>query len=327
MTNVRERFETFPFDVPARIFERREDLLLAEPVPSADGRKRHRDHPPLQVVHFPPEYVAQPFAHPRGVYESEFLRLEWQTMNNRQPFYHRNCDVDEMSYQVTGVRTLMTDLGSIDLHPGDFSRLPVGVAHDNYGREDIHILFYVPGPVAEALPPARTAEVVIPPFEGWEPVITNELITECLGGTGHDIVMAPVDELTLLEQGKSEGERLQVLHPDATAPGTTWLYTSRDVWIGRTYAASGDGLTYRRLRNAEEIQYQVNGHRHLVTQRGTVRLEPGDFVRIPVGVAATSIHDGPSAHITLVSGRELPQVAETARTAERLDAPAIEALR
>lgn len=326
MGTVHERFETFPFDAPPRVFVRREELLLAEPLTPPDGRKRWRDHPEIQVVHFPPEYVAQPFAHPRGVYESDFMRLEWQTMNNRQPFYHRNCDVDEMSYQVTGVRSLMTDLGSVDLVPGDFSRLPVGVAHDNFGREDIHILFYVPAPVAEAHPHYRTSEVTTPPFEGWEPVVTNELITECLAGPGHDVVMAPTDELALLEHAKEESERLRILKP-ADAAGTTWLYTSSHVLIGRTFNASSDGRVYRRIRNADEIQYQLDGRRTLVTQRGTVALEPGDFVRIPVGVAFASVHHGPSAHLTVASARELPQVAETTKTAERLPADEIERLR
>ncbi|WP_067479106.1 hypothetical protein [Actinomadura hibisca] len=326
MSAVHEHFETFPFTAAPRVFLREEELLLAGPLAAADGRKRWRDHPPIEVVHFPPEYVEQPFAHPRGVYESAHLRLEWQTMNNRQPFYHRNCDVDEMSYQVAGVRSLMTDLGSVDLVPGDFSRLPVGVAHDNYGREDIHVLFYVPAPVSEAHPADRVSEVLIPPFDGWEPVVTNELITECLGGTGHDIVMAPMDELTLLEHAKTETERLQILRP-ADTPGTTWLYRSADVLIGRVWNEASDGRVYRRIRNAVEIQYQLSGERTLVTQRGTVRLVPGDFVQIPVGVAFTSVHAEPSAHIVLDSARELPRVAEATKVAERLPAARIEELR
>ncbi|MCP2338962.1 hypothetical protein [Actinomadura rupiterrae] len=323
---VRERFETFPFTGEARIFDREEELLLADPLAFPDGRKRARDHGPVEVVHFDPAYVRQPFAHPRGVYESDFLRLEWQTMDNRQPFYHRNCDVDELSYQVTGVRSLMTDFGSVDLVPGDFSRLPVGAAHDNYGREDIHLLFYVPAPVTETHPADRTSGVVIPPFDGWEPAVINELITECLGGTGHDIVLAPMDERVLLEQAARETERLKILRP-ADVPGTTWLYSGADVRIGRVFHEASDGRVYRRVRNAVEIQYQISGERTLVTQRGTVHLVPGDFVQVPVGVAFTSIHREASAHIVLNSARELPRVADATGFGERLPASAIEALR
>ncbi|HEX2312459.1 MAG TPA: hypothetical protein VHJ17_01920 [Thermomonospora sp.] len=325
MATVHEHLETFPFDAQPRVFERREELLLAEPLPAA--KKRFRDHPPIEVVHFTPTYVEQPFAHPRGVYESDFLRLEWQTMNNRQPFYHRNMDVDEMSYQVTGERTLMTDLGTVELTPGDFSRLPVGCAHDNYGREDIHLLFYTPAPVAELRPEVRRGELVIPPFPGWEAETVNELTTECLGGPGHDVVMAQADERLILEQVKHETDPIKVLRPDPTAAGTTWLYRSHLIMIGRTYAEASAGRVYRRIRNAEEIQYQISGTRTLVTQRGTVLLEPGDFVRIPVGIAFTSIHPEPSAHLTLVSGREVPQVHEGTRTAERVPVEELERLR
>ncbi|MDL4816516.1 hypothetical protein [Actinomadura opuntiae] len=326
MGTVRESFETFPFDAPPRVFERREEQLLGDPHTRPGAPRMGRGHPPIEVVHFDAEYVQRAFAPPRGVYESDFMRLEWQTMNGRQPFYHRNCDVDEMSLQVAGVRSLMTEFGTVDLVPGDFSRIPVGVAHDNYGREDIHVLFYVPAPVVEAVAAQRTSEVVIPPFEGWEPGEVNEMITQCLAGPGHDIVLAPTDERALLEQAKGETERIQVLRPD-DASGTTWLYRSSHVLIGRTVAEASDGRVYRRIRNAEEIQYQISGRRTLVTQRGTVLLEPGDFVKVPVGIAFTSIHHEPSIHLTVASAREVPQVTDATRTAERLPAAEIEALR
>lgn len=326
MGTVQESLEAFPFDAAPRVFRRREEQLLGDPVVRPGAPRMGRDHPPIEVVHLGAEYVDRPFAPPRGVYESDFLRLEWQTMNGRQPFYHRNCDVDEMSFQVTGVRTLMTDIGSVDLVAGDFSRIPVGVVHDNYGREDIHILFYVPAPVHEAIPAERTSRAAIPPFDGWEPSEINEMITECLAGPGHDIVLAPADEQALLEHAATETDRIQVLRP-GDAPGTTWVYRSSDVLIGRTWAQASDGRVYRRIRNAQEIQFQLDGRRTLVTQRGTVRLEPGDFVKVPAGIAFTSIHHEPSTHLTVVSAREVPRVTEATRTAERLPAAEIEALR
>ncbi|MGI5169054.1 hypothetical protein ACQEU3_32370 [Spirillospora sp. CA-253888] len=315
MDTVREHLETFPFDAPPRVLRRRADLLHAEPVLPPGAPKRWRDHPPVEVVHFPAEYREQAFAPPRDVYRGAHLRVEWQTMNGRQPFYHRNLAVDEISYQVAGVRTLMSDLGSVDMEPGDLSRLPVGVVHDNYGRADIHLLFYVPAPMAEALPADRTSRVAIPPFEGWEAAPVNELVTDGLSGPGQDVAIWPADERALLEQAEQEAERLRVLRP-ADAPGTTWLYTSRHVLIGRTFAASGDGRLYRRVRNADEVHYQLSGTRTLVTQRGTVQLEPGDFVRVPAGVAFTSVHAEPSAHLTLASETPLERVAEPTRTAE-----------
>jgi mannose-6-phosphate isomerase-like protein (cupin superfamily) len=330
MSTVQERFETFPFDTEPRVIDRQEDLLLADPVLPPGAVKLCRDHPPIEVVHcdagFPDRSPPPSSEAPIAVYGSEHLRLEWRTMDGRQSFYHRNCDAAEISFQIAGRRTLMTDLGTVELGPGDFSRIPVGVAHDNYGREDVHLLFYVPAPVDEALPAARTSEVLIPPFEGWEPVITNELITECLAGPDNDVVMAPTDELGLLEHAKDEPERIRVLRP-ADVPGMTWLYTSSHAHIGRALHASGDGRVYRRIRNADEIQYQVSGHRTLVTQRGTVELGPGDFVQIPVGVAFTSIHREPSEHIAVVTAREVHRVGEVARTGERFAAEAIEALR
>lgn len=52
------------------------------------------------------------------------LRVERQQMRGRQPFWHRNVDVDELSFQCAGERTLLTELGSCELRAGDWSRIP-----------------------------------------------------------------------------------------------------------------------------------------------------------------------------------------------------------
>jgi uncharacterized cupin superfamily protein len=318
MTTVHETQDGLPRREGSRTLERREDLLLGEPVPGPV--KLWRDHPPLEVVHFPQEYRAQPFAPPRGVYEAGHLRVEWQTMDNRQPFYHRNADVDELSYQIAGERTLMTELGTAEHRPGDFSRIPVGVAHDNYGRRESHLLFYVPAPVTEARPAARTSEPVLPPFPGWQPAVLNEVTTVCLGAGGHDVAISPVDEQQLLERVHQEKDRIPVLTAPR-APGTSWLYRSRDTALGTTVltGADADAAGWIRRLGADEIQYQISGHRTLVSQRGTVALGPGDLVRVPLGVAYTQVVHGvhgESRHLTLLSAETLPQVAATARTAE-----------
>ena len=322
---VHEYLDAFPFDAPPRKLRRREELLLAEPLP---GRGRPpRDYPPIEAVHFPPDYVDQPFVPPRGVYESAAVRIEWQTMNARQPFYHRNCGVDEISFQVCGERTIMTELGSVDVAPGEFALLPDGLAHDNYGRRDVHLLFYVPGPVERLGPVDRRSEARIPPFPGWAPAPINELVTEGVAGPGQDVALAPVDEQLLLAHADETEDRLEVLRPDGDAAATVWLYRSPEIMIGQTTADASTGHAYRRLRNAEEIQYQVSGTRTLVTQRGVLHLEPGDFVRIPRAVAFASIHAAPSTHLSLVSARPIPQVAKAARQAARLTPEDIDALR
>ncbi|WP_019630009.1 hypothetical protein [Actinomadura atramentaria] len=300
---------------PRRI-ERDEDALLAPPHPGP--MKLWRDHAPLTVVHFPQEYRAQPFAPPRGVYESGALRVEWQTMDNRQPFYHRNCDVDEIGFQIAGERTLMTEWGVLEHSPGDFVRLPRGLAHDNYGRKDSHLLFYTPASVAEEREPERTSAPVMPPFPGWEAGAVNEAVTSCLGAGGHDTAVFPIDERAVLDQVHREKDRLHVLRP-ADGYGTTPLYRSPGFRLAVVRLAATDPAeraVYRRNLDTDEVQYQVSGTRTLITQRGVADLGPGDFVRIPLGVAYTSVASGDTEHIRVLSSTELPQVAETARHAD-----------
>jgi mannose-6-phosphate isomerase-like protein (cupin superfamily) len=302
-------------DEPLRTIERDEDLLLSPPHPSSLPVKLWSDHEPLAVVHFPQEYRAQPFAAPRGLYESDQLRVEWQTMDNRQPFYHRNCDVEEIGYQIAGERTLMTELGTVEHRPGEFSRIPRGVGHDNYGRKESHLLFYSPAPVAEEAPAERTSEVIVPPFPGWQAAPANEAVTQCMGTPGHDITVFPLDEALLLGQAHQEKERLIVLRGTAV-PGHTWLYRSASFRLGTVRLAPSPGTAYYRTLDADEIQYQASGRRILVSQRGIIELGPGDLVRIPLGVAHTSICTGETEYIRLLTDRELPQVASTSRTAD-----------
>ncbi|WP_063043428.1 hypothetical protein [Nocardia pseudovaccinii] len=307
-------------DRPLRSIDRDEQLLLAPPYPSKMPIKLWRDRDPLTVVHYPQEYRAQPFAPPRGVYENAQVRVEWQTMDNRQPFYHRNCDVDEISYQIDGERTLMTELGIIEHRPGEFSRIPRGVAHDNYGRTESHLLFYIPAPVDELASPVRTSQPVSPPFEGWRPGEVNEAVTQCMGTPGHDIAVFPADETLLLGRVHSESARMNVL-PIGAGVGYSWLYAAATVRLGTVTLTRGDGIRrYRRTLDVDEIQYQIRGTRTLLTQRGIVELWPGDFVRIPLGVAHASICAEPSTHISLQSHLELPQIGETARAADPFSA-------
>ncbi|WP_439680806.1 hypothetical protein [Embleya sp. MST-111070] len=326
---VHEIVDAFDAAEPVRRIARREELLLGAPLPSP--ARPPRSYRPIEATHFPAHFVPQGFAPPKGIYESDHLRIERQTMAGfRQPFYHRNCDVDELSYQVYGTRTLMTELGSLDLVAGDFSRIPVTVAHDNHAHDDIHILFYVPAHVAELRPPVRTSEPVIPPFPGWEPGVRNLMTTECLGGPEHDIVMTPVDERLLLGQAETEAERVNVLRPSvgtAGADGTDWLYRSARIRIGHTTIDRSDGRLYHTHRDAEDIQYQIGGRRLLVTQLGVLELEPGDFVRIPVGVAFTDIVSEPSTHLTVLSALTVPQVAETTKVGRVLGVPELDRLR
>ena len=173
MTEVREHLDVFPFETAPRVLRRRESNLLARAEPGPIG-PLWSDAVPIEVVHFDQTYRKQPFAAPRFLYEGLQGRIEWQQMDFRQPFYHRNLDVDEMSYQIAGERTLMTEYGTAELRSGDCVRIPAGVCHDNWGRQESHILWYLPEPCLERLPAQRTTQPLIPPFPGWHrPRSTN----------------------------------------------------------------------------------------------------------------------------------------------------------
>lgn len=187
--------------------------------------------------------------------------------------------MDEISYQIQGGRTLMTELGTVELLPGDLVRIPVGVAHDNYGRKASHILWYFPAPIEEVGAVTRRSEVLIPPFAGWQAATVNEV-----------------------QVMSSAGDRNQI----------RWVFSGPQHAIGVTELSGSDGRTYTRHRNADDIQYQVAGTRLLVSANGSVELTPGTFVHIPVGVAYASITAGSSKHLTTVTTGKLTCVWEAA---------------
>ena len=333
MGRVTERFDVFPFLEPARKLLRDEQALLSPAVPPPMGI-RWDPVPPLRVIHFDQEFEDKKFSPPQILWEGDSGRIEWQQMDFRQPMYHRNLDVDEMSFQIYGPRTLMTEIGTVELLPGDLVRIPVGVAHDNWGRRASHILWYFPSPITEVGDVLRRSEVLVPPFEGWQPEMVNEVHTNCLGGRPVSVRTGPQhcdtavqlsDETLLLEQGHSETERLQVLHPEPSGNETDWVWQGPDHWIGLTSVTDSDGRTYTRHRNVDEVQYQVTGTRLLISANGVVELTPGTFVHLPVGVAYASIVAGTSTHVTTLCRGALECVydkaAESASwTPEEIDA-------
>ena len=326
MAIVTEHFDVYPFTGRARVLRRDERALLSRAVPAMPG-VAWDPIPPLKVIHFSQSYQEGAFVPPRILWEGETGRVEWQQMNFRQPMYHRNLDVDEISYQIQGGRTLMTELGTVELVPGDLVRIPVGVAHDNYGRKASHILWYFPAPIEEVGTVTRQSEVLIPPFAGWQAATVNEVHTDCLGGRHCDRAVQLSDETLLLEQARDEQDRLRVMSSAGERDQTRWVFSGPQHAIGVTELPASDGLTYTRHRDADEIQYQVAGTRLLVSANGTVELTPGTFVHIPVGVAYASITAASSKHLTTVTTGKLTCVWEAATESSRWSLEDIEAYR
>jgi uncharacterized cupin superfamily protein len=315
MQLVSEVIDGAPFDRPARSIQRDERKLFEKPDPNL-MRFVDANPPPLAVYAFPSAYEPIAFAPPRGVFEGKALRLEWQTINGRQPFYHRNADVDEIGYQICGERTQITECGTIELRPGQFSSIPVAVAHDNYGRSDIHLIFYVPGPAKPCVPPVAVGSYLATPFEGWEAKPMLEISTTGLGAPHCDVAYSMVDEVLLLKAALHCEDKMQVLEAPAPSGGVAWIYKAPGVWIGQAENDRTLDRTYVRHLCADEIQYQIEGRRTLVSQRGVVTLNPGDFTSIPMGCAFASVSDGPSKHLAILTSEHVPPVRAPDRLAD-----------
>ena len=318
MSIVTEIVDAYPSDDQVLRLERNEQLLFAKPGPPVSNFLQK--YPLLDVIHFPTKYTPSEFAPPRNVYSSEHIRVEWQKMSQRQPFYHRNADVDEISFHLTGSRTLLTERGSVDLKAGDFARIPVYTAHDNRGLDDVHLIFYLTTPAPEQVTPSRKTEMKMPPFDGWQPRQVAEVVTECLGTPGCDRMNSLVDEEMILKTASTGTlEPINIVNVydlNDSSTETIWIYKSAMVWLGSTTLPGGKERFYYRHRRADEIQCQVKGTRILITQRGTIELEPGDFVTIPLGTAFTSVVNSESTHLSVLSRLPVEPKASIAKTAK-----------
>jgi uncharacterized cupin superfamily protein len=307
MTIVSEVIDGFPEERPLLEIERDETRMYQTPEPWM-LRFVTREAAPVAIYKVPHVYEPMQYAPPRGVFEGSIMRLEWQNMNGRQPFYHRNADVDEITYQICGERTQMTEFGTIEFTRGQFSCIPAGVGHDNYGREDIHLIFYVRGPTTLCLPPLMEGELRIPPFPGWKQAPMLELSTRGMGALGCDVAYSMIDEPLLLKAAERSEARMQLAQALGRLGETEWVYKSAQVWIGHTSLERTTARSYRRHMCADEIQYQISGERTLVTQRGVVTLHPGEFVSIPLGCAFASTTTGASKHLSILTPETVPPV-------------------
>ncbi|MBV9598521.1 MAG: hypothetical protein JOZ87_16875 [Chloroflexi bacterium] len=148
-------------------------------------------------------------------------------------------------------------------------------------------------------------------FADWQSAEVTEMI-----GDGDVRTYQMADEQLLVNQVHADERRLLVTSVDDSACATTWVWKSPSVWIGMTALDSSDGSEYQRHRVAEEVQYQVEGTRTLVSQCGCVDLEPGEFVKIPRGCAFTSMSDATSRYISVLSLNPLERLATVSRQAE-----------
>ena len=310
---VTERLDAVPVDDSVREVQREESLLHQWPNP--EPMNIWHKYNPIGSIHLPLQYTTKKFQPPQAVFESKFIHIEYQNLQGRQPFYHRNVDVDEISYHAVGKRQVLTEIGCVNLEVGDMARIPVGVGHDNHAEEDVHILFYIPQDVTENIPPYRTSEYVMPPYEGWKAANSIEFITDNLGSVGSDLMTFYTDEQSLLDNVKGTSERMQVVRSSGVE-GLEWLYKSENIWLGFNLFSDSNGKTYTRHRKAEEVQIQVKGTRWLITQRGTLQMEPGDTVNIPLGTAFTSVAHEENKYITVLMRYPAPAKKDFTKMAE-----------
>lgn len=321
---VTEVIDGFLHDEDLAEIPREEDLLLQSPDPKP--MNIWRQQAPIGVVRFPMTHVPGPFSPPTGVFESDFIHIEWTRMNSRQPFYHRNQDCDEIALHIDGKRSVLTEIGTVDLEVGDFSMIPIGVCHDNRGINDVHMIFYITAPVTERKAPSRTSEYRVKPYEEWEPAESIEFVSERLGALGTDTSTFLTKEQLLIDQAKNDKRRLHILRADHET-GTEWLYKAEHIWIGVCKAKSSRGETYSRHRFADEVQLQLRGKRTLITQRGTVDIEPGEFLSIPKGCAFTSISNEGYEYVVVLMRYPAEAMKPFVKETEKIDFKKIAGLR
>ena len=143
----------------------------------------------------------------------------------------------------------------------------------------------------------------MPPFRDWVAKDSIEFITDHLSALGSDCSTFYTSEQMLLDNAKDITERMSIVRSSKKGKTWTevdWQFTSKNVWLGVSTFEKSDGSVYVRHRMADELQIQTKGRRSLVTQRGTLQVEPGDFLCVPLGCAFTSIAHEDNSYLTVL---------------------------
>jgi mannose-6-phosphate isomerase class I len=131
------------------------------------------------------------------------------------------------------------------------------------------------------------------------------------------------DEKLLLSGAATDSRKLEVVN---AGEESRCVYSSPLFRMSQASTQRDAGREYRRNLNFDELQIQVRGTRTLVSEVGCVDLVPGDFVRIPAGIAHASI-GGASLSLQVQSAKPLRRRADPAKFGEPRSLEQVEALR
>lgn len=67
---------------------------------------------------------------PQTLFRADGLNVDlYKSTKEAMPFWHRNCDYDELIFCVKGAIHWETELGEVTLRAGEMFRIPRGIAH------------------------------------------------------------------------------------------------------------------------------------------------------------------------------------------------------
>ena len=107
----------------------------------------------MDVVHAP-DYTDGTVEPPPILYQNDDMIVEFTKQIGPQSIgWHRGADMDELTIQLKGRRSIKSEAGTVKLGPGDMNVIPRGIAHSHDGdKNDEHVIIYTKKPLKRVAP-------------------------------------------------------------------------------------------------------------------------------------------------------------------------------
>jgi quercetin dioxygenase-like cupin family protein len=257
---------------------------------------------------------------PMVVFQNIDVRFGVESLAGAAPYFRRNLDFDDITFQWAGHSTLECEYGTFELAPGGSVLVPAGVAYRINGSpgslrvfahctepvevtmgEDklvTHTEFDVSrvgGPALGSKSEVGLTGMVIEKMYHWEDGEVDELARPAEGMVGTAVSGRGMQQIRVFDFFDSR--------TGVGGPGPTF-YAS-PAFHAEAYNTEGDMLAFHRGLDSDESWWQFSGGSTNESEYGVFPLSPGEVNHAPPGIAHRVIGTPEFLRLVLYSKRPL----------------------
>lgn len=304
---------------PPTFFERDHEALVGAAKPSRRAIPVFR---PFDMIGEPHKPVV--------IWQNVDAKFGVESMAGPEPYFRRNLDFDEITFQWAGHTRLECEYGTFEIGPGESTLIPAGISHRHIGTPDsLRVFVHTNEPVEVTL--------------GEDKMVTHtEFEVTRIGGPslGNGAVTTPKDTVTermYLWEEPEEIDELERPYEDLVGgatlgrgmqkirvfdffesrtgvdkgPGPTFYVSP--TFHAETYNTAGDMLAFHRGLDSDETWWQFCGESTNESEFGKFMLLPGEANHAPPGIAHRVVGTPEFLRLVLYTKRPLRLMIDPAK--------------